>query len=104
MLTLGAIQALKRHKRSKPRCRLIGIGEDLAILPLPHHRAYGAVHGGSMNKFRHPARDGSPKLLKTLAGRASDSAGVFDRRHGPCALLLVFHASRTDTPRLRSSR
>ena len=73
-------------------------------LPLPHHRAYGTVHGGSMDTSCHPTRDGKPKLLKTLAGKASDSAGVFDRRHGPCALLLVFYASRTDTPRLRSSR
>ena len=27
---------------------LIGIGEAVARLPLPHHRAYGSVHGGSI--------------------------------------------------------
>ena len=26
----------------------IGIGEAVARLPLPHHRAYGSVHGGSI--------------------------------------------------------
>jgi hypothetical protein len=28
-------------------CQRIGIGEGLAALALPHHRAYGSVHGGS---------------------------------------------------------
>jgi len=30
-------------------CRIviIGIGEGLAAFALPHHRAYGSVHGGS---------------------------------------------------------
>jgi hypothetical protein len=27
--------------------RLIGIGAAVARGPLPHHRAYGSVHGGS---------------------------------------------------------
>jgi hypothetical protein len=27
---------------------LIGIGGRLAAPPLPHHRAYGSVHGGSI--------------------------------------------------------
>ena len=27
--------------------RLIGIGAAVARRPLPHHRAYGSVHGGS---------------------------------------------------------
>src|SRR5260370_6188346 len=27
--------------------RLIGIGAAVACRPLPHHRAYGSVHGGS---------------------------------------------------------
>ena len=27
--------------------RVIGIGGSLAAPPLPHHRAYGSVHGGS---------------------------------------------------------
>jgi len=28
----------------------IGIGGGLAAAPLPHHRAYGSVHGGSLDK------------------------------------------------------
>jgi hypothetical protein len=28
---------------------LIGIGESLAAPPLPHHRTYGSVYGGSAN-------------------------------------------------------
>ena len=47
------------------------------------------------------ARHGSPKRWKYDAGIASDSAGVIEIRHGPCALLLTFQASRTVTPRLR---
>jgi hypothetical protein len=27
----------------------IGIGGSLAAPPLPHHRAYGSVHGGSLD-------------------------------------------------------
>ena len=30
-----------------PIMRLIGIGAAVARCPLPHHRAYGTVHGGS---------------------------------------------------------
>jgi len=33
------------HKISKS----IGIGRGLAAPSLPHHRAYGSVHGGSMD-------------------------------------------------------
>jgi hypothetical protein len=34
--------------RSPPECpSQIGIGGSLAAPPLPHHRAYGSVHGGS---------------------------------------------------------
>ena len=44
-------------------------------------------------------------LLKKRKGSAIANAPVFDSRHGPwVADLLVFHASRTDTPRWRSSR
>lgn len=38
---------------------IIGIGGDLAILPLPHHRAYGTVHGDS-EQF--------PVILRGVAG------------------------------------
>ncbi len=30
-----------------PNRRLIGIGAAVTRRPLPHHRAYGSVHGGS---------------------------------------------------------
>ena len=30
-------------------CGKIGIGGSLAAPPLPHHRAYGSVHGGSLD-------------------------------------------------------
>jgi len=34
----------------RPRLRAeIGIGGSLTASPLPHHRAYGSVHGGSVN-------------------------------------------------------
>jgi len=73
--------------------------------PLPHHRTYGSRirRFDELNSYRG-ARLGSPMLLKKRNGSAIANAGVFDSRHGPWADLLVFHASRTDTPRLRSSR
>jgi len=74
----------------------------------------GHVHGGSMPKALRVAGsehisyrstiDGNPSALKYLAGSANVNAGVFDKRHGPCADLPVFQASRTVTPRLRNSR
>ena len=72
---------------------------------LPHHRAYGS-RTRRFDEFNYylAAMFGSPRLLKYRAGNASASAGVLDKRHGPCADLLVFHASRTLTPRRRSSR
>jgi hypothetical protein len=50
------------------------------------------------------AHGGKPKAPKKLVGIAINSAGVAEIHHGPCALLPTFHVSRTDTPRLRSSR
>src|SRR3972149_5401252 len=72
---------------------------------LPHHRAYGSrTRRFDELNYYLAAMFGSPRLLKYRAGNASASAGVLDKRHGPCADLLVFHASRTLTPRRRSSR
>jgi hypothetical protein len=34
-------------KRDEPG-QQIGIGESLSAFPLPHHRAYGSVHGDSV--------------------------------------------------------
>jgi len=73
--------------------------------PLPHHRTYGSRirRFDELNSYRG-ARLGSPNVSNKRNGSALANAGVFDNRHGPWADLLVFHASRTDTPRLRSSR
>src|SRR6202043_3928546 len=38
----GHVGFVPRHKVAA-----IGIGGSLAAPPLPHHRAYGSVHGGS---------------------------------------------------------
>ena len=72
---------------------------------LPHHRTYGSRirRSDELNAYR-AAGLGTPRFLKKAHGNAMVSADVFDSRHGPCADLLVFHASRTDIPRLRSSR
>ncbi len=73
--------------------------------PLPHHRTYGSRirRFDELNSYRG-TRLGSPMLLKKRNGGAIASAGVLDNRHGPWADLLVFHASRTDTPRLHNFR
>src|ERR1700674_1507194 len=34
--------------------RLIGIGAAVTHRPLPHHRAYGSVHGGSIGYASNP--------------------------------------------------
>jgi hypothetical protein len=74
-------------------------------LPLPHHRAYGSRTRRFDGVHSYlAAKAGSPRVAKYRAGNASVSAGVWHRRHGPCADLLVFHASRTLTPRRRNSR
>jgi hypothetical protein len=72
---------------------------------LPHHRTNGSRirRFDELNSYR-AARLGTPRVSKKRKGNAKARAGVFDKRHGPCADLLVYHASRTVTPRLRSSR
>jgi hypothetical protein len=39
----------------------IGIGAGLATRPLPHHRAYGSVHGGSDQLAGYLRNDGRPR-------------------------------------------
>ena len=92
--SLMALCLLSDRDRKKPR------GPSL-----PHHRTYGSRirRFDELNSYRG-ARLGSPMVSKKRNGSANANAGVFDNRHGSCADLLVFHASRTDTPRLRSSR
>lgn len=43
---------------------LIGIGAGLAARPLPHHRAYGSVHGGSDQLIGDGPTDGRPRERK----------------------------------------
>src|SRR5208282_4155814 len=38
---------------NRPNLALIGIGAAVTRRPLPHHRAYGSVHGGS-SRLRQP--------------------------------------------------
>jgi hypothetical protein len=44
--TLNAASGPQSHSRTV-QFRLIGIGAAVTRRPLPHHRAYGSVHGGS---------------------------------------------------------
>ncbi len=46
----GIREALAAWTSPRPKS---GIGEGLAALPLPHHRAYGSVHGGSIRLSAH---------------------------------------------------
>src|SRR5580704_5565264 len=61
-----------------------GIGGSLAAPPLPHHRTYGSVSGGSADYAdRGAATEAKPSELKKLFGRAMVSAGLFASRQGP---------------------
>jgi hypothetical protein len=68
----------------------IGIGGSLTAPPLPHHRTYGSVSGGSADYVvRGRAVDGRPSEVKKAFGMAKWSAGLFVSRHGPCGLPAV---------------
>jgi hypothetical protein len=41
------VQLVGNPDSGRTEWRLIGIGAMVAHRPLPHHRAYGSVHGGS---------------------------------------------------------
>ena len=60
----------------------IGIGGSLAAPPLPHHRAYGSVHGGSMNLCGQAGRKRSEPELGPQGVRG---------RHAPRALRSLQH-------------
>src|SRR5271157_4672362 len=48
----------------------IGIGGSLAAPPLPHHRAYGSVHGGSVDYAAGaPAREARRRVLRLVVLR-----------------------------------
>src|SRR5437868_148275 len=54
----------------------IGIGGSLTAPPLPHHRTYGSVSGGSADYVvRGRAVDGRPSEVKKAFGMAKWSAG-----------------------------
>src|SRR5208337_3270990 len=63
----------------------IGIGGSLAAPPLPHHRAYGSVHGGSVDYAAGaPAREARRRVLrKSSFESAMASAGLLLIRQGP---------------------
>jgi hypothetical protein len=68
----------------------IGIGGSLATPPLPHHRAYGSVHGGSTELSGMACGNGCEAVrAKKALGSAILSAGLRLIRHGPWALLAV---------------
>jgi transposase len=80
----------------------IGIGGGLAAPPLPHHRAYGSVHGGSSDQAAFGTNGGRPSAASVLLDRAIFRAGLAAIRQGPCALDAVCAASRRGTPLLNS--
>ena len=55
---------------------LIGIGGRLATPPLPHHRAYGAVHGGSTKL----CFNGNVESGETECVEVTSAQGLLDRR------------------------
>src|SRR5271169_4805289 len=83
---------------------LIGIGGSFATPPLPHHRTYGSVSGGSADYAgRSATREGKPSEVKKPFGRAVVSVGLFASRQGPWGLATVRTAITRPTPRRRSS-
>src|SRR5579871_1566333 len=74
-------------RRTRPT---IGIGGSLAAPPLPHHRTYGSVYGGSV-RLTHPIgrTRSTPSQFQKRLGSAMLSAGLRLRRHGPWALAAV---------------
>ena len=83
----------------------IGIGGSLAAPPLPHHRAYGSVHGGSADYAVWAwAREARRRVLrKSSLGSAMASAGLLLIRQGPWALPAVCAARSRPTPLRRNS-
>ena len=58
----------------------IGIGGSLAAPPLPHHRAYGSVHGGSTDLSHGRARHGgkSEPVEEGVGERVGERGAVAD--------------------------
>ena len=82
----------------------IGIGGSLAAPPLPHHRTYGSVYGGSLDYAAAGfARKQRPSDPKKRIGMAMLRAGLLPSRQGPRGLPAVCAARSRPTPRRRSS-
>src|SRR5438874_9003206 len=82
----------------------IGIGGSLAAPPLPHHRTYGSVYGGSVGCTHHAgAMRSTPSRSQNLFGRPMLSATLRLSRQGPWREPTVLLASSGSTPRLPSS-
>src|SRR2546422_4549718 len=90
--------------RSTGQRRGIGIGGSLAAPPLPHHRTYGSVYGGSVGytPLTFWTRS-TPSQSQNLFGSAMLSATLRLRRHGPCRVAMVRTASSRFTPRFINS-
>ena len=56
-LNMRACQRKSNNRNVFLNQRAIGIGGSLTAPPLPHHRAYGSVHGGSTDLSGWAASD-----------------------------------------------
>jgi hypothetical protein len=85
-LAIGPDTTARRHVRRAQ----IGIGGRLAASPLPHHRTYGSVYGGSVDYAGlGAAMEAKPSDLKKTVCKAMLSAGLAANRQGPCGLPAV---------------
>src|SRR6516162_6568389 len=92
------------HAAACSAVKAIGIGGSLTAPPLPHHRTYGSVYGGSVDQLaRRTAREGRPSEVRKAFGRAMWRAGLLLSRQGPCGLTAVRPARSARTPERRSS-
>src|ERR1035437_6212974 len=83
---------------------LIGMGGRIAPPPLPHHRTYGSVYGGSIGyAFRPSINDGSPNEVREAFDKARCRAGLWLTRHGPLREPAVCADSSLLAPRRTSS-
>jgi hypothetical protein len=73
---------------------MIGIGAAAARRPLPHHRAYGSVHGGSRRLRQQSSNnEGRPSDLNYALERPTLRALVSARYQGPRPLPAILAAS-----------
>ena len=66
-----------RCATNSARCATIGIGGSLTTPPLPHHRAYGSVHGGSTDLCGQAGQQGrQPELGEEGVGQGDGKGGT----------------------------